>query len=60
MSAAPVAVPTITLAFGYIIVFNTDIAPWLGSMPPSRACNQLHSHRPLNAKVYSRGAAKQS
>jgi putative spermidine/putrescine transport system permease protein len=33
MSATPVAVPAITLAFGYMIVFNTDLAPWLGSMP---------------------------
>jgi len=33
VSATPVAVPTITLAFGYMIVFNTDLAPWLGSMP---------------------------
>ena len=33
VSASPIAVPTITLAFGYIIVFNTDLMPWLGSMP---------------------------
>jgi putative spermidine/putrescine transport system permease protein len=33
VSAMPVAVPTITLAFGYMVVFNTDLAPWLGSMP---------------------------
>lgn len=33
VSAAPIAVPPITLAFGYMIVFNTDLAPWLGSMP---------------------------
>ncbi|SDZ72039.1 putative spermidine/putrescine transport system permease protein [Variovorax sp. YR266] len=33
VSATPVAVPAITLAFGYMIVFNTDLAPWLGSMP---------------------------
>jgi putative spermidine/putrescine transport system permease protein len=29
----PVAVPTITLGFGYILVFNTDAMPWLGSTP---------------------------
>ncbi len=33
MSATPVAVPAIALAFGYMIVFNADLAPWLGSMP---------------------------
>lgn len=33
VSAMPVAVPAITLAFGYMVVFNTDLAPWLGSMP---------------------------
>ena len=33
VSAMPVAVPAITLGFGYIIVFNTDTLPWLGSMP---------------------------
>ena len=33
VAAMPVAVPTITLGFGYIIVFNTDLTPWLGSMP---------------------------
>jgi putative spermidine/putrescine transport system permease protein len=33
VSATPIAVPTITLAFGYMIAFNTDLAPWLGSMP---------------------------
>ena len=29
----PVAVPPITLGFGYLIVFNTDAMPWLGSTP---------------------------
>ena len=29
-------------------------------MPTSSACSQLHSIRPLKAKVYSAGAAKQS
>lgn len=32
ISAMPVAVPTITLGFGYILVFNSDIAPWLGTL----------------------------
>jgi putative spermidine/putrescine transport system permease protein len=25
--------PAITLGFGYVIVFNTDTAPWLGTLP---------------------------
>ncbi len=33
ISAMPVAVPVITLGFGYIIVFNTDTFPWLGTLP---------------------------
>ncbi|GHU07240.1 ABC transporter permease [Betaproteobacteria bacterium] len=33
VSAMPIAVPAITLGFGYIIIFNTDIAPWLGTLP---------------------------
>jgi putative spermidine/putrescine transport system permease protein len=33
VSAMPIAVPPITLGFGYIIVFNTDFAPWLGTLP---------------------------
>lgn len=33
VSAMPVAVPTITLGFGYMVVFNTDWLPWLGTMP---------------------------
>lgn len=33
VSALPIAVPTITLGFGYMIVFNSDLLPWLGSMP---------------------------
>jgi len=33
VSALPVAVPAITLAFGYMVVFNTDLLPWLGSTP---------------------------
>ncbi|WP_411881453.1 ABC transporter permease [Polaromonas sp. YR568] len=33
VSALPIAVPTITLGFGYVIVFNTDTLPWLGTLP---------------------------
>lgn len=33
VSALPIAVPTITLGFGYLIVFNTDTLPWLGTLP---------------------------
>jgi putative spermidine/putrescine transport system permease protein len=33
VSAMPVGVPTITLGFGYMVVFNTDLMPWLGTMP---------------------------
>jgi len=33
VSSLPIAVPTITLGFGYMIVFNSDLLPWLGSMP---------------------------
>ena len=33
VSVMPVAVPAITLGFGYIIVFNTDILPWFGTLP---------------------------
>lgn len=33
VSAMPIAVPAITLGFGYLIVFNTDFLPWLGSLP---------------------------
>lgn len=33
VSAMPVAVPAITLGFGFMVVFNTDLMPWLGSMP---------------------------
>lgn len=33
VSAMPVAVPAITLGFGYLLVFNTDTLPWLGSTP---------------------------
>jgi putative spermidine/putrescine transport system permease protein len=43
VSAMPVAVPTITLAFGYIIVFNTDTAPWLGTLPLLIAAHAVHT-----------------
>ena len=33
VSAMPIAVPPITLGFGYMIIFNTDFAPWLGTLP---------------------------
>jgi len=29
----PVAVPALTLGFGYIMVFSSDTLPWLGSLP---------------------------
>jgi putative spermidine/putrescine transport system permease protein len=29
----PVAVPALTLGFGYILVFSSDTLPWLGSLP---------------------------
>lgn len=43
VSAMPVAVPTITLGFGYIIVFNTDVAPWLGTLPLLIAAHAIHT-----------------
>jgi putative spermidine/putrescine transport system permease protein len=43
VSAMPVAVPTITLGFGYIIVFNTDTAPWLGTLPLLIAAHAVHT-----------------
>lgn len=43
VSAMPVAVPTITLGFGYVIVFNTDTLPWLGSMPLLIAAHAIHT-----------------
>lgn len=43
VSAMPVAVPTITLGFGYIIVFNTDTAPWLGTLPLLIAAHAIHT-----------------
>lgn len=43
VSAMPVAVPTITLGFGYIIVFNTDAMPWLGTLPLLIAAHAVHT-----------------
>jgi len=43
VSAMPIAVPTITLGFGYIIVFNTDTAPWLGTLPLLIAAHAVHT-----------------
>ena len=43
VSAMPVAVPTITLGFGYIIVFNTDTLPWLGTLPLLIAAHAVHT-----------------
>ncbi|MDR3440675.1 ABC transporter permease subunit [Telmatospirillum sp.] len=33
VSLLPVAVPELTLAFGFILLFSTDALPWLGSTP---------------------------
>ena len=43
VSAMPIAVPPITLGFGYMIVFNTDTLPWLGSMPLLIAAHAIHT-----------------
>lgn len=43
VSAMPVAVPTITLGFGYMIVFNSDAMPWLGSLPLLIAAHAVHT-----------------
>jgi len=43
VSAMPVAVPTITLGFGYIIVFNTETTPWLGTLPLLVAAHAVHT-----------------
>ncbi|AME26255.1 ABC transporter permease [Burkholderia sp. PAMC 26561] len=43
VSAMPVAVPTITLGFGYIIVFNTDAMPWLGTLWLLIAAHAVHT-----------------
>jgi putative spermidine/putrescine transport system permease protein len=33
VASLPVAVPALTLGFGYILVFSTDQLPWMGSFP---------------------------
>ena len=43
VSAMPIAVPPITLGFGYVIVFNTDWLPWLGSLPLLIAAHAIHT-----------------
>jgi putative spermidine/putrescine transport system permease protein len=43
VSAMPIAVPTITLGFGYMIVFNSDWMPWLGSLPLLIAAHAIHT-----------------
>ena len=43
VSAMPVAVPTITLGFGYVMVFNTDWLPWLGSLPLLIAAHTIYT-----------------
>lgn len=43
IAAMPIAVPTITLGFGYMLVFNTDLMPWLGSLPLLIAAHAVHT-----------------
>lgn len=43
INGLPVAVPTITLGFGYMIVFNSELFPWLGSMPLLIAAHAVHT-----------------
>ena len=43
VSAMPVAVPTITLGFGYLIVCNTDTLPCLGSLPQLTAATAIYT-----------------
>jgi putative spermidine/putrescine transport system permease protein len=43
IAALPIAVPTITLGFGYMLVFNTDLMPWLGSLPLLIAAHAVHT-----------------
>jgi putative spermidine/putrescine transport system permease protein len=43
IAAMPIAVPTITLGFGYMLVFNTDWMPWLGSLPLLIAAHAVHT-----------------
>lgn len=33
LASLPVAVPALTLGFGYILVFSSDLMPWLGTLP---------------------------
>jgi len=33
LATLPVAVPALTLGFGYILVFSSDALHWLGSLP---------------------------
>ncbi|MCG1019938.1 ABC transporter permease subunit [Mycetohabitans sp. B4] len=43
VSMMPIVVPTITLGFGYIIVFNTDVFPWLGTLPLLIVVHAVHT-----------------
>ena len=43
VSSMTVAVPAITLGFGYMLVFNTDAMPWLGSLPLLIAAHALYT-----------------
>lgn len=33
LASLPVAVPALTLGFGYVLVFSSDQMPWLGTLP---------------------------
>jgi putative spermidine/putrescine transport system permease protein len=33
IASLPVAVPALTLGFGYVLVFSSDATPWLGTLP---------------------------
>jgi putative spermidine/putrescine transport system permease protein len=43
ISSMTVAVPTITLGFGYMLVFNSDWMPWLGSLPLLIAAHVIYT-----------------
>ena len=43
VSSLPIAVPTITLGFGYMIVFNSDWMPWLSSLPLLILAHAVHT-----------------
>ena len=43
ISSLTVAVPAITLGFGYLLVFNSDAMPWLGSLPLLIAAHALYT-----------------